>query len=78
MHLKTTMKFSPTTIANKLRAIRQAIEYVMYEQNAGQGNHATFMKCQEVKDRLKKWGSALTKDNKKQQNNNSRKSSYEV
>ena len=29
------MKLSPTTIADKLRAIRQAIEYVMYEQNAG-------------------------------------------
>ena len=66
MHLKTKMNYSPTTITEKLRAIRHAIEYVMYQQSAGQGSHATFMKCQEVKDRLKKWGNALTKDVRKQ------------
>ena len=34
-HLKSTMKYSATTIADKLRALRQAIEYVQY-QNAGE------------------------------------------
>jgi len=53
-HLKKTMKFSATTIAEKLRALRQAIEYVIYQQS-DKGSHNTFIKCQEVKDRLKKY-----------------------
>ena len=36
------------------------------------------MKCQEVKDRLKKWGNRLTKNIRKQMNNNSMKFNHEV
>ena len=78
MHLKTKMNYGPTTITEKLRAVRHAIDYVMYQQSAGQGSHATFMKCQEVKDRLKKWGNALTKDIRKQRHAQALKSSHEV
>jgi len=76
-HLKKTMKFSATTIAEKLRALRQAIEYVIYQQS-DEGSHNTFIKCQKVKDRLKKWGNSLTKDIRKQRNVQAYKSSQEV
>ena len=76
-HLKSTMNLSATTIAEKLRSLRQCIDYIMYKQSE-EGSYQITYKCQEVKDRLKKWGSALTKDISKQRNNNSRKSSYEV
>lgn len=36
------------------------------------------MKCQEVKERLKKWGNALTKDIRKQRNEHALKCSHEV
>ena len=74
-HLKTTMKFSATTIQEKLRAIRQAIDYVAYIHD---GNYQLISRCQTVRDRLKIWGKALTKDIKKQRHENSLKSSYEV
>ena len=76
-HLKTTMKFSATTVADKLRALRNAIEYVQY-QHSDEGSSQTYSKCQEVKDRLKIWGNGLTKDIRKQRHQNSVKSSYEV
>ena len=74
-HLKSTMKFSATTIAEKLRAVRQAIEYVGYQHK---DDIEITSRCQTVRDRLKIWGKALTKDIKKQRNENSIKASYEV
>ena len=76
-HLKSERNLSATTIADKLRAIRQAIEYVQYEQT-DEGCSKTHMKCQEVKDRLKKWGNGLTKDIRRQRNHMSIKSHHEV
>ena len=76
-HLKTERKFSATTISDKLRAIRHAIDYVMYEQSE-EGSHSTLIKCEQVKERLKKWGKALTKDIKKQRNRHALKCSHEV
>ena len=49
-HLKTTMKFSPTTIQEKLRAIRQAINYVAYLHD---GNYQLISRFQTVRDWLK-------------------------
>ena len=74
-HVKSTMKFSATTIAEKLRAVRQAIEYVAY---LNEYNTEVTSRCQTVRDRLKIWGKALTKDIRKQRNENSIKSNYEV
>ena len=74
-HLKSTMKFSATTIAEKLRAIRQAIEYVSY---VNEHDQEVISRGQTVKDRLKIWGKALTKDIKRQRNENLIKASYEV
>ena len=76
-HLKTIRKFTATTISEKLRAIRHAIDYVMYQQS-NEGSHSTLVKCQEVKERLKKWGNALTKDIRKQRNEHALKCSHEV
>lgn len=76
-HLQKTMKFSATTIAEKLRSLRHAIDYIMFEHSE-EGSMQTTLKCQEIKDRLKKWGGALTKDIKKQRTQNSLKSNYEV
>ena len=75
-HLKS-IKFSVTTIADKLRALRQAIEYVMYE-HSDEGSFQTYTKCQVVHNQLKNWGRALTKDIRKQRNQSSVKSSCEV
>ena len=75
--LKSESNSSATTIADKLRAIRQAIEYVQYEQT-DEGCSKTHMKCQEVKDRLKKWGNGLTKDIRRQRNHMSIKSHHKV
>lgn len=69
------MKFSATTISEKLRGVRQAIEYVEY---INEGNGEVTSRCQAVRDRLKRWGKALTKDIKKQRHENSLKSNYEV
>lgn len=71
------MKFSATTVTDKLRALRQAIEYVEYLQ-CDEGCSQTSTKCKEVKERLKRWGKGLTKDIRKQRNKNSVKSSYDV
>lgn len=75
--LKNERKFSATTISDKLRAIRQAIDYVMYQQSE-EGSHSTLTKCEQVKERLKKWGKALTKDIKKQRTQHALKCSHEV
>ena len=69
------MEFAATTIAGKLRAIRQAIEYVAYE-NESDGDLVT--RCLSVATRLKQWGKALTKDIRKQRNDCYIKASDEV
>ena len=66
---------NPTTIAEKLRAIRQAIEYVSY---LNEHDQEVISRGQTVKDRLKIWGKALTKDIRRQRNENLIKASYEV
>ena len=62
-HIKT--KYRATTVADKLRAVRQAIEYVQFKQSEV-GSSETNAKCQEVKERLQRWGRGLTKDIRKQ------------
>ena len=74
-HLKATLKLCATTIQEKLRAIRQAIDYVSYLHDT---NDQFVSRCQTVNNRLKVWGKALTKDIRKQRHQNSLKSSYEV
>lgn len=74
-YLKATLKLCATTIQEKLRAIRQAIDYVAYVHNS---NDYFVSRCQSVNNRLKVWGKAMTKDIRKQRHQNSLKSSYEV
>ena len=74
-HLKGTMEFAATTIAEKLRAIRQAIEYVAYENES---DRDLVTRCLSVAARLKQWGKALTKDIRKQRNDCYIKASDEV
>lgn len=50
MHLKSTMKFCATTVAEKIRSLRHAIDYVMYEHSDERSFTFKYIK---VKDRLK-------------------------
>ena len=75
--LKPSKRFTASTISDKLRAIIHAIDYVMYEQ-LEEGNNSTLMKCEQVKEHLKKYGKSLTKDIKKQRNRHALKCSHEV
>lgn len=76
--LKNHLRLSPTTVADKLRAICHAIKYVQYQHSNEAGNSHTYTKCQEVKERLNIWEKGLTKEIRKQQHHNFLKSHNEV
>ena len=69
--------FSDYTVLSDAMLIRCAIDYVVYEQSE-EVSHSTLIKCEQVKERLKKWGKAFTKDIKKQRNQYALKCSHEV
>lgn len=70
--------YCATTVAEKIRRIRNGIEFIMFKENADETKADFYIRCQKVNDNLKKWGKALSKEIKKQRCKHAVESSKEV
>ena len=65
-HLQNTKQFTASTVSEKLRRLRQAIEYTEAKENNTKVNQELFSRCQLITRLLIKWGKSLHKDIAKQ------------
>ena len=65
-HLQINKQFSPSTVSEKLRILRQAIEYTEAKENNLKVNHKLLSRCHLIAGLLTKWGKSLHKDIAKQ------------
>ena len=65
-HLQNNKKFTASTVSEKLRRLRQAIEYTEAKENSLKVNPKLFSRCQLIAGLLTKWGKSLHKDIAKQ------------
>jgi len=70
--------YSATTIAEKIRRLRNAVDFVMFKENTDKTNTNFYIRCQKVNDNLKKWGKGMCTDIQKQQNRQAVESRKEV
>lgn len=77
-HLQHNFHFAATTISEKLRRLRLAVDYTLYKENPDECNTAMFMRCTKVITNLSKWGKSLSKDVQKQRHKQSLVSAQKV
>lgn len=61
-HLQTNKHFTASTISEKLRRLRQAIEYTEARENSIKIDQELFSRCQRITSQLVKWGKSLHKE----------------
>ena len=67
-HLQQNFQFAPTTISEKIRRLRLAIDYTLHRENANECNTAMFMRCTKISTNLTKWGKSLSREIQQQRN----------
>lgn len=67
-HLQQHFQFAATTISEKIRRLRLAIEYTLHTENANECNTSMFIRCTKILTNLTKWGKSLSKDIQQQRN----------
>ena len=77
-HLQNNFQFAATTISEKIRRLRIAIEYTLYKENANECNTIMFMRCTKILTNLSKWGRSITKEIRQQRNQHALVSQQEV
>ena len=66
--LQDKFQFAATTISEKIRRLRLAIEYTIHKENPDECNTVMFVRCTKIINNLMKWGKSLCKDVHKQRN----------
>lgn len=66
-HLQN-FKFAATTLSEKIRRLKLAIEYTLYRENADECDTRMFIRCTKIITNLTKWGKSLSKDIQHQRN----------
>lgn len=67
-HLQQNFQFAATTISEKIRRLRLAIEYTLHKENSTECNTSMFIRCNKILTNLIKWGKSLSKDIQHQRN----------
>ena len=73
-YLQQHFSFAATTISEKIRRLRLAIEYTLHIENSDESNTIMFMRCTKILTNLLKCGKSLSKDIQKQRHKQSLKS----
>ena len=77
-YLQQHFVFAATTISEKIRRLRLAIEYILHTENSDECNTTMFIRCTKILTNLSKWGKSLTKDIQKQRHKQSLVSAQKV
>jgi len=77
-YLEDNCELAPTTISEKIRRLRLAIEFVLFLENLLETNSALFTRAQQILMHLTKWGKSLSKRIKEQRLKHSLASAKEV
>ena len=67
-YLQQNFQFAATTISEKIRRLRLAIEYTLHTENANECNTTMFMRCTKILTNLTKWGKSLSREIQQQRN----------
>ena len=67
-HLQQNFQFAATTISEKIRRLRLAIEYTLHRENSDECNTSMFMRCTKILTNLSKWGKSLSREIQQQRN----------
>ena len=67
-HLQHNFQFAATTISEKIRRLKLAIEYTLHRENADECNTNMFMRCTKILTNLSKWGKSLSREIQQQRN----------
>ena len=77
-YLQQHFTFAATTISEKIRRLRLAIEYTLHIENSDECDTIMFMRCTKILTNLLKWGKSLSKDIQRQHHKQSVKSAQKV
>ena len=65
-YLQEDCEFAPTTISEKIRRLRMAMEFVLYKENPMETNTSFFTRTHQIMMHLSKWCKSLSKGIKEQ------------
>ena len=77
-YLQQHFTFASTTITEKIRWLRLAVEYTLHIDNSDECDITMFMRCTKILTNLLKWGKSMSKDIQKQRHKQSVKSAQKV
>ena len=77
-YLQEDCDFSPTTVSEKIRRLRMAMEFVLYKENPMETDTKLFTRSHQIMMHIAKWGKSLSKGIKEQRRNHSFVSAKQV
>lgn len=77
-HLQQHFVLAATTISEKIRRLKLAIEYILHKENPDECNTNMFIRCTKIITNLSRWGKSLSKDIQKQRHKQSFVSAQKV